>query len=121
MFARCFQRLTRAAVWVLAVCTVPVGTSPLFADDLAATRAFLVNGIHNARPGFMVRVSVDRDDRIYREGQSVRFTVRSEKNGYLYLLNARVDGKVTCIFPNRFQPDNQIRATTPIDVPAKGA
>src|SRR5258707_1334293 len=42
----------------------------------------------NEKPGWVVRVDVDRADRIYRPGDYVEVEVVSEKAGYLYLFNS---------------------------------
>lgn len=72
-------------------------------------------------PAFLVRVAVDRPDRVYREGDELAATVASERDGYLYLFNLTPDGRVNCLFPNKHQPDNRIVAGQPVRVPAADA
>src|SRR5262245_19337973 len=79
-------------------------------------RTLTVEGV-NETPSFVVRVSVDREDRTYREGSEVIVTVRSEKPGYLYLFDIDVDGEIVCLFLNDYQGDNKIPAQTNITVP----
>jgi uncharacterized caspase-like protein len=79
-------------------------------------RTLTIEGV-NDNPSFVVRVSVDREDRTYREGTEVIATVRSEKEGYLYLFDVDVDGDITCLFPNNYQSNNKIPAGKDIVVP----
>jgi hypothetical protein len=79
-------------------------------------RSLFVEGINDAAT-WMVRVDVDHKDRVYRTGDLLTATVRSERAGYLYLFNVDVDGEVTCLFPNKSQSNNKIEANTDIVVP----
>ncbi|MGC1722662.1 MAG: DUF4384 domain-containing protein, partial [Isosphaeraceae bacterium] len=69
-------------------------------------------------PKFYVRVSVDRQYRIYGEGETLTLKVRCEEDAYLYVLYQQADGKIFQIFPNSGQPDNRIKARQDIQVPA---
>jgi hypothetical protein len=80
-----------------------------------------VEGVRNEHPAFLVRVSVDHKDCVYRERDTMTVTVQSEKGGYLYLFYFMADGKVSCLFPNVFQQDNQIAARQTTVVPKPGA
>lgn len=84
-------------------------------------RGFSVQSINNDHPNFMVGVQVDRADRTYEDGEEMTVKVRSEKDGYLYLLYRAADGKITCLFPNRIQQENRIRKGEVVTVPAKDA
>jgi len=77
--------------------------------------------VRNDNPAFVVRVDVDHPDRIYKDRDLLRVHVVSEKAGYLYLFNQRCDGEVVCLFPNKFQSDNQIAARRKTTVPADNA
>jgi hypothetical protein len=91
--------------------------APREADPTA--RTLVTEGI-NENPGWMVRVSVDHPDRIYRVGDEVVVSVESEKDGYLYLFNIDANNEVTCLFPNKFQSDNKIQAGQAVKVPTAG-
>eukprot|EP00913_Durusdinium_trenchii_P008860 g8326.t1 len=73
--------------------------------------------IINRNPGFMVRVQVDRKDRTYTVGETATVTVRSEKNGYLYLIYFQADKQAALLFPNKAQRDNRIVANKPLQIP----
>jgi hypothetical protein len=104
----------RCAVWCCGLFLAFAAQAALAAGPIA--RQLSVEGV-NTTPSFVVRVSVDREDRTYREGSEVIVTVRSEKEGYLYLFDVDVDGEIICLFPNDFQNNNKIPANKDIVVP----
>jgi len=53
----------------------------------------------------------------FRLGETVSFRVRSARAGYLTIVDLDPAGKVTVIFPNRFDAANQIRAGEEVVVP----
>lgn len=69
-------------------------------------------------PPFVVRVDVDHPDRIYRGGEAIQLSVRSERDGYLYLFYCDASQHVSCLFPNRAQQDNRIAAGQVLIIPA---
>jgi uncharacterized caspase-like protein len=72
----------------------------------------------NENPGWLVRISVDREDRTYTEGSEVLITVTSEKPGYLYVFDVGPTDEVTCLFPNPVHTDNKIDGgNTPVAIP----
>jgi hypothetical protein len=76
----------------------------------------------NPQPAFLVRVSVDRADGIYEQGELMQVSVESEKTGYLYLLYKQADGTNKVLFPNQYDRDNRIiggrKITLPTDTSA---
>jgi hypothetical protein len=71
----------------------------------------------NPWPSFLVRVEVNHPDHVYREGDKLSARVLSEKDGFLYLFNITPDRRVKCLFPNKFQRDNRIKAGKAVAVP----
>lgn len=109
---------------IVSLCGVLLTATSLAAEPLpkeVRERAAAVEGIRNEQAGFVVRVDVDRPDRIYVDGETLQATVKSQREGFLYLLYLSVDGKTACLFPNRYQADNRIRAGAVVQVPAPGA
>ncbi|MGO9924481.1 MAG: caspase family protein [Isosphaeraceae bacterium] len=88
---------------------------PARAADQGATAAAT-----NDSPAWMVRVAVDRRDRVYSTGEFVNVSVVSEQAGYLYLFNVDASKAATQLFPNRFQEDNRIGARAAVVVPGRG-
>ena len=85
---------------------------------LKGARGFDVEAdIRNDHAAFAVRVSVDRKDRTYEKGELMRVTVRSQRDGFLYLLYKQADGSSKCLFPNLYESDNRIRRSVPITIP----
>src|SRR5262245_35839486 len=87
------------------------------ADTRKATPRDVVVECVNPHPTFQVRVTVDNPERVYREGDEVLVTVRSERDGYLYLVYINAENKAKLIFPNQYQTDNRIMAGQPITIP----
>jgi len=89
----------------------------------SAPRARSARGIdveaatQNLRPAHLVRVSVDRDDGTYEQGELMQVSVESEKSGWLYVLIKQADGTTKCLFPNQYDRDNQIPAGRKITLP----
>ncbi len=70
------------------------------------------------QPSFMVRVSVNRPNHVYREGDALSVNVICERDAYAYVLYKQADGKVFQIFPNSIQSDNRIKAKKNVSIPA---
>lgn len=115
-----FQTAFRASVLVFVTMSVLLSNVAQANDDGRA-RAVVVEEIRNDNPAFVVRVDVDRRDRVYRVGDVMKVTVRSSRAGHLYLLYRQADGEVACLFPNQVQTDNKIPADKDIVVPAENA
>jgi len=94
------------------------GISSTHGQD-ANTRAAIVESVHNETPGFMVRVDVNHANRIYRAGEDLKVTVKSEKAGYLYLVYTQADNKLSVLFPNKYQTDNYIPASELVHIPPR--
>jgi hypothetical protein len=92
--------------------------APAFANEDFGARGIIVEELRNERAPFMVRVDVDHSNRIYQLGDMMRVTVTSEKPGYLYLFYFMADGKVSCLFPNKYQTENFIPPNRKVVVPA---
>jgi hypothetical protein len=64
-----------------------------------------------------VTVAVDHPDGTYNLDDEVILTVTSEQAGYLYVYNADSTGEIKLIFPNKYQPRNEIAANQPVTIP----
>ena len=82
-------------------------------SDQGRARGILVEESRNDSPSFLVRVGVDRPDRTYRVGDEMHVTVSSERDGYLYLIYLDASKNYSCLFPNRVQNNNLIKAGSP--------
>jgi hypothetical protein len=85
-------------------------------QKMHATQRLVLEG-NNDNQGWKVTVNVDKDDKEYAVGDEVVVTVKSEKEGYLYLINTDPKGNITVVFPNPYQKDNRIKAGEEIVVP----
>ena len=55
----------------------------------------------------------------YRIGETISFSIKSEQDCYLTVLNKGTTGKATVLFPNAFHPDNYIKKNTMILLPSE--
>jgi hypothetical protein len=51
-------------------------------------------------------------------GETVSFRMRSERAGYLTIIDLAPDGTVNVIFPNQWVPDNRVSAGTTVEFPS---
>ncbi|MDH7571131.1 MAG: DUF4384 domain-containing protein, partial [Armatimonadota bacterium] len=76
--------------------------------------------LDNPNPPFKVTLSVDGDT-TRMEGQTIVFKVRSEKAGYLNLIDCGTSGEITVLYPNAFHKNNYIEANREYLIPASDA
>jgi hypothetical protein len=106
----------------LAASALALAWGPITAEPAESTSCEnAVREFCNDRSPFFVRVDVDRRDRVYEEGEEVLITVESEKQGYLYLIYCAANGRVHCLFPNKYQTTNPVPAGKRIVVPSADA
>ena len=60
---------------------------------------------------------VDRPDSTYARGERVRMFVETSRDAYVTILNVDPAGETTVLFPNRYQWDNQVQASRPLEIP----
>jgi hypothetical protein len=66
---------------------------------------------------FAMRVSLSGGKTTFGIGELVTFHARSERDGYLTLVDLGTDGTVTVLFPNPYDRDNRVRAGQDITFP----
>lgn len=94
-------------------------------DVVLSPRSIVVNPV----PGFGLQVWVDKDPTgratpTYDLGDSIRISVRSDQDAYVYLFSLAADGEVVQILPNRIDSgggDNFLRANATRTFPPAGA
>jgi len=105
----------------IAVAVVLMGAATVQAAKPPTSHKIFIEGT-NQTPDWMIRVDVDHPDRVYKvdtdpkKSDVMKVTVVSESDGYLYLFNVDPEGAITCIFPNKIQPNNQIKAKQEVNV-----
>lgn len=110
---------------VIHIVTAP----PTAATPAQAAPAVAQTGLYAASPvqqtpptatsRFALRLRTDRD--LYRIGDPVTVYITPERDCHLTLLDVGTSGRVTRLFPNRYQPDSRIRAGQTIVVPGDTA
>lgn len=98
------------------------GQGASLGDALAAAlrqewAAQRIAALDNPAPTFAVDVSFVQDTQEFRQRDPIAFRVRSERSGYLTLLDLGTDGTVTVLYPNRFVPEGRIEAGAPLEIP----
>jgi hypothetical protein len=118
--AKEYSRRHSIAPWLLAVASIGLAAAIASAGDDVDPRGMALTEI-NETPAFLVRVDVDHPERVYCEGESVQTSVRSERQGYLYLFYCDANKQITCLFPNQAQRDNFIPTNQTVVVPDASA
>lgn len=87
-----------------------ITVSLLTSDPFYATKAKFFEKVQQlgARQDFTVDLKTDR--KTYRIGDLIYFHFRTHRDCYLNLVNITSDGEIRLLFPNRFHPDNFVRA-----------
>uniref|UniRef100_A0A7C4AR99 DUF4384 domain-containing protein n=1 Tax=Desulfomonile tiedjei TaxID=2358 RepID=A0A7C4AR99_9BACT len=67
---------------------------------------------------FTLQLKTDKTE--YKQGEPIVFTVESNKECYLTLIDIGTSGKVKIIFPNQYRQDNVIPANKPYRIPMEG-
>ena len=105
------------AYWTVLLTALACAEMPaIFAQDSTDPRYVALDQV-NQTPPFLVRVDVNHPDRVYHGGDTIQVSVRSEREGYLYLFYCDASQQVSCLFPNSAQQDNRIDANRTILVP----
>ena len=72
--------------------------------------------------GFEVRLTTDRGSApTYHDGEAMTLRFSSDRDCYVTIYNVDTQGRVTLLFPNRYQMDNRITRGRPYAVPAAQA
>jgi hypothetical protein len=105
-----------------------LASSAAFADDLTlrdlSVEQAPVAAIVAPHPGQLATAIVaDRPDATYAIGETVRLTLTANQDSYVTVLDVGPTGAATELFPNKFQPDNHVRAGAPVEIagPTTGA
>ncbi len=64
-----------------------------------------------------VNVSLEMSNSSYKVGDPVEFTVRTDKDAWVYVLSTDAHGTTRQIFPNGYHRDNLVRASRPVSLP----
>ncbi|MGE0285363.1 MAG: DUF4384 domain-containing protein [Bradyrhizobium sp.] len=112
---------------VVALGLVLIASGPAWAGDDVATQDLTVQQIKAVKAGpsrqssIQLMAGVDRKDAIYAMGEKVKINLKVNENAYVAVYNVGPKGKVTQLFPNRFQKDNLIKAGHETLVPSAGS
>lgn len=97
----------------------PNRPAPVDVDDLLSADE-LVDLVANKTSHFDLDIFTDKGDGgKYAAGETIRISVKSGKEGYLYLFDVDPDGDIAMVFPRIGEP-NFIRGGTLYDIPLEG-
>ncbi|PLV58324.1 PEGA domain-containing protein [Thermotoga sp. KOL6] len=72
------------------------------------------------KPYFTVDVWLNKPEgSVYEIGEKVEIFVKSSRDAYILIYDINAQGKVTLIFPNKYESDNFVRANEIKKIPAK--
>lgn len=72
-------------------------------------------------PGFRLQIETEPGSPHLREGEELRLSFRSTREGYLTVLNVLSDDRVALLFPNSYDTDRRIGEDEPRPVPGEEA
>jgi hypothetical protein len=108
------------ALAVIAWSPHPVAAQPL---DEAVQRQLSVQQVQAYQAGsptntLTMEASFDRQNGVYGNGERVSVAVRVNEDAYVTIVTVGPSGKVVQLFPNESQPQNLVRANSPLQIPA---
>lgn len=94
---------------VLSLCLIATGVN--FAQTQEETEKMKSIQIINPHPPFSLRLWLDKErGDIYSPGERIRIFFQVSRDSYVKIYNYDTEGRVKVIFPNRYIPDNFVRA-----------
>jgi hypothetical protein len=117
----------KARYSITAIGFLLVSISHAFADDTVALQDLTVEQVKaykagpNKQSSIQLTAAVDRRDSTYAKGDTVKIRVKTNEDAYITVFNIGPAGKVTQLFPNKYQKENQIRANREAEVPSAGS
>jgi hypothetical protein len=109
---------------IIAIGFMLASMSHAFAEDETALQDLTVEQVNaykagsNKQSSLQVSASVDRRDVTYARGDTLKIRVKTNEDAFVTVFNIGPAGKVTQLFPNKFQKDNLIKANRETEVPA---
>ncbi len=64
---------------------------------------------------------VDRQDGVYRPGDSLTLQVKANRSAYITVVDVGTSGRVHVVFPNKYQRNNHVQAHEVVQIPEEGA
>jgi hypothetical protein len=74
----------------------------------------------NAHPPFLAYVKVNREDRVFEEGDHLQIEFLAQRQAFLYLFYHQADGRTLLLFPNSAAQNNDIPGRQVVRIPGPG-
>ncbi|MEN3379693.1 MAG: hypothetical protein V7604_5048 [Hyphomicrobiales bacterium] len=115
-------------VTILAFAAVALAPYPLAAQQLDENtqRQLSVQQVQAYQAGggastMKLEAAFDHPNGTYADGERVRLLVRNSEDAYVTIVTVGPTGKSVQLFPNDSQPQNLVKANTPLQIPAPGS
>jgi Domain of unknown function (DUF4384) len=115
----------RSGICMAAIGLVFALAHPAMAEDDAMMRIITVEQVTAFNAGtpklsdLQIDASVDRPDRTYARGEVLKLSIKTNQDAFVTIFNVGPTGKVTQLFPNKFQKDSLIKADVDTLVPSE--
>jgi len=97
------------AILVLSLCLIATGVN--FAQSPEEIEKMKSIQIINPQPVFSLRLWLDKDrGATYAPGERIKIFFQASRDSFVTLYNYDTEGRVKIIFPNRYSPNNFVRA-----------
>jgi len=113
--------LAASAGFLLISANFAQAQTDLATQDLTVEQIKAVKAGPNRQSSIQLTAAVDRKDSTYARGEAVKISLKANENAYVVVFNVGPKGKVTQLFPNRFQKDNLVKAGQETMVPSAGS
>ena len=90
-------------------------------ENTTSERAIGNRTVRNDTSTSRVRITPNHPDGIYEEDDPLVLTITSDRKGFVYLVNLRIDGTYYCFFPRDSGDDNQIDVGKSVVFPPEGS
>jgi hypothetical protein len=75
-------------------------------------------GLKNAASNLKIELDVSQDKTKFKVGDEIGFTFKANSDCYVLLLHCSSDGKVSVLYPNRYNKDNFVKKGVVYSIPA---
>jgi len=88
---------------------------------IASMKTKIVVTPDNPSPSFNIQLSINKGNgAVYSPGENISVSFRTNRDAYVVLYDIQPNGKVHILFPNRYDPNNFVRANQTYYLPRQG-
>lgn len=94
--------------YILAIGIVITWVSTAYAQDSTQDVLQKLSRIKQPKPAFNIKLWVNQ--KAYQPGDTIEFSFSTDRDCYLTLIDVATEGVLRVIFPNKYSPDNLVKA-----------